>query len=95
MRSRGSSIARGTGKRAGAKRLPPASSPPWRRLIGSVMRSAIGRGAVPLVVAADAADDRGDEHVVEAALGRLGGAAQVVERDVERVEPAAEPAVDA
>ena len=43
------------------------------------------RRAVPFVVAADAADDRGDEHVVEARVGRLRDAAHLVERHVERL----------
>src|SRR6185503_19083724 len=42
IRSRGSSIVNGTGKRAGANRLPPDASCELRRLIGKVMRNALG-----------------------------------------------------
>ena len=38
----GSSIAAGTGKRAGANRLPPASSSALRKLMGNVIRNASG-----------------------------------------------------
>ena len=48
---------------------------------------------VTFVVSPRAADDRGDEHVVEAAVRRLGDAAHVVERHVERLEPAPEAAL--
>jgi hypothetical protein len=45
------------------------------------------------VIGGHAAEHRRDERVVDTALARLRGALQVVERDVEHVEPAAEPAL--
>ena len=51
--------------------------------------------AVALVVAIQPAHDGGDEHVVEAAFGRLRRAAEVVEGEVEHVEAAPETAVAA
>ena len=50
-------------------------------------------GAMPFVVAPQPADDRGEEHVVEAAFGRLGGPPQVVEADVQHREAASEAAL--
>ena len=53
----------------------------------------VGILAVAFVVAVQTAEDRGDEHIVDAALGDLGGPPHVVERKVEDIEATPEAAI--
>ena len=91
MRSRGSGSPTGAANRAPAKRLPPAGSSAVRRLMGSAIGMRSTWTSEVLVVAAEPAEQGGQEGVVDRPAGGLARRLEVGEGHVERHEPAAGP----